>query len=239
MAAPLQRRTHQAPGPGERVPPLRPARRRARRLAAAAAAAEDGAVAAPAPAPPPPPRPFFRVFVGATGLIGTERLVRSLPAPLARLLCLHTVVMLETVEGGSNGGEEDEPGGRRRPRTKGDGRAPPPPLLLLDFVPERPTDPATGLALLTGGGVPGVARARMVPQVGVAQVVVALAEAAGGGGSADAAVAAGAAVAALPLRLLTNDCRTHTAAVLTAVLGRPVGRAEVARLLAAAADGGY
>lgn len=172
------------------------------------------------------------------GLIGTEPLVRALPRPLDRLLCLHTFVLLE-----QEAEEEDDPdAGRRR-------RLPPPPqLLLLDFIPERPTHPATAAALLTGGGVSGVARARamatgMRPEA-VAPVVVRIGEAVAAAEGDDDANdstsvearlrAAGAAVAASPLRLLVNDCRTHTAAVLTAALGRPVSRAEVARLLAEA-----
>jgi hypothetical protein len=184
----------------------------------------------------------MRIFVGAMGLIGTEPLVRALPRPLDRLLCLHTFVLLE-----QEAPEDDDAGAGRRQRRP---PTPPPQLLLLDFIPERPTHPATAAALLTGGGVSGMARVRVMatgtrPEA-VAPVVVRIGEAAAESDARNDARddsapmearlrAAGAAVAASPLRLLANDCRTHTAAVLTAALGRPVTRAEVARLLAEAA----
>jgi hypothetical protein len=148
-------------------------------------------------------------------LVGTERLVRMLPAPLHPALCLHTFVLLE------------------RAGTT---------ALLLDFLPERPTHPSTAAALLSGGGVRGLARARRLESRGaveavahVIRVVAEVEEVEGeeeeqqGGASPleRRARAAGEQAAARELTLLRNDCRTHTAAVLETLLGRPVGRADV------------
>jgi hypothetical protein len=164
-----------------------------------------------------------RVFVGAMPLVGTESIVRALPPALGRALCLHTFVLLEQ--------------GQHQ-------------LLLLDFLPERPTHPETAAALLSGGGVNGVARARRLQAVGavtsVAPVVRLIAEIEeeeeqrGSSSSSSSsgtsiieqrARAAGDEAAARDLRLFANDCRTHSAAVLEAVLARRIDREDVAAWL--------
>jgi len=182
-------------------------------------------------------------------LFGTERVVNALPAPLRRLLMLHSYVLVEEQERQGDvlplaPSPSPSPSPSSSPSPPPPSFPPPPPqrrLLLLDFLPVRPTHPATAAALLTGGSVPGLARARELPRGARLDAVspgVRLVweqedggggggRGGGGGGAWARARAAGAAVAAAPLRLAGNDCRTHSAAVLTAVLGRTVSRGEL------------
>ncbi|KXZ51225.1 hypothetical protein GPECTOR_13g712 [Gonium pectorale] len=70
-------------------------------------------------------------------LVGLESVAELLPTSVAAPLRLHAFVALGSSQDSNQ-------------------------CLLLDFLPERPTDPAIALALASGRGVPGILRVRQV-----------------------------------------------------------------------------
>ncbi|KAG2454592.1 hypothetical protein HYH02_000433 [Chlamydomonas schloesseri] len=96
--------------------------------------------------------------------------------------------------------------------------------LVLDFLPEKPTDPATAVALAAGLGTAGVLRVRRRKGPLQGRALRTRLETRFPDGMSDAAVLA--TVEQLNstwntrLQLLTNDCRHYSAALLTALTGR-------------------
>lgn len=96
-----------------------------------------------------------------------------------------------------------------------------------DFLPSDPTNPATAAALFGGGSVPGECRVRPlrgVPSrrcwcVGYAAIETP--------DAVDDAAASFQTAYDARLRLASNTCREHTAALATALVGRPVRLEEV------------
>lgn len=96
-----------------------------------------------------------------------------------------------------------------------------------DFLPSDPTNPATAAALFGGGSVPGECRVRPlrgVPSrrcwcVGYAAIETP--------DAVDDAAASFQTAYDARLRLAGNSCREHTAALATALVGRPVRLEEV------------
>ncbi|KAG2486590.1 hypothetical protein HYH03_014760 [Edaphochlamys debaryana] len=79
----------------------------------------------------------MRAHIGHAPLVGVEWLVGSLPGAVSRPLLLHSFVAL---------GSSSDPKA----------------CLVVDFLPERPTDPTTALALASGAGTQGVLRVKQL-----------------------------------------------------------------------------
>ncbi|PNW86982.1 hypothetical protein CHLRE_02g104000v5 [Chlamydomonas reinhardtii] len=133
-------------------------------------------------------------------LVGLEPAAELLPGPLAQPLLLHTFVALAN---------------RQLPEQG---------CLILDFLPEKPTDPATAVSLATGLGTAGVLRVRRRKGPLQGRALRTRLETRFQEARSDAAVLD--VVEQLNstwdtrLQLLTNDCRHYSAALLTALTGR-------------------
>ncbi|GLC46299.1 hypothetical protein PLESTB_000996400 [Pleodorina starrii] len=150
-------------------------------------------------APPDAAVTWDTIHVGHMPLVGFEPVAAMLPDRLTGLVQLHTFLAL-----GSSQHPHDQ-------------------CMVLDFLPERPTDPSTALALASGGSTPGQFRVRRLKgwiQGGSIRTRLVL--------KLGRALSDREALEAVDrfnsrwdsrLRLLHNDCRHYTAALLTSLSG--------------------
>ncbi|GIL84384.1 hypothetical protein Vretimale_15977 [Volvox reticuliferus] len=153
------------------------------------------------------------IYVGRMPLVGFEAVsammlpaVTLLPATLSQWFPLHSFLAL----GSSRSPEE---------------------CMVIDFLPERPTHPTTALALASGGSVPGQLRVRRlrgwVRGASVRTRFVMKLETPLTDTAAQCAVEVFNSRWDPELRLLRNDCRHYTAALLTHLSSKQYGIQDV------------